>query len=156
MKMIDPDTLLAKITASNLGRGFMLSTVIHVVVIVVTSVSLFLAWLGPKSDPPNPEIDVALFDKPSTINAKKKKADKLKAEAERKAAADQKALEQAQAQDAADEAAKKNAEAKGNSVQEKVAAAEAAAKGGSEPRKTPLDEEVEAPPKSFDIDGIDL
>ncbi len=138
METIEPDTLLAKSAAVRLGRGLVLSILIHLALIALTSVGLYRAWAkwGISSD--------RGFHTPGVIKQLEKEAAKAAAE---------------QAQAAAEQTDAK-AEAPAAAPDAPPAAAAAPVPGPEAsvdaPQQTPLDSQVEKPPKSFDLDEIDL
>lgn len=133
--MNKPETLLVELERSIFTKALVISVVAHVLVLGLTSFSLFADWgkYGVHS--------------PSYINAQKTKENKEIEAANRKKAAEEKA---------AAEAAKAAAEATN-----KTAKASAAAKGGTpavgagEEKKTPPDVEPLPPKKDFEL-GDDL
>lgn len=157
MSTVDPETLLKDSSKASLGSGIFLSIVIHILVIGLTSFGLYKAWMkwGLVSDKG--------FNTPGVIKQLEKDAAKA---AEQKARDDKEAAETlaAQRENAKEMSAEdaKAAEKKAKSTaateaREAVAKAEAESKAANaEPQQTPLDKQVEAPPKGFDLDGIDL
>lgn len=145
METIEPDTLLAKPAAVRLGRGIVLSILIHLALIALTSIGLYRAWAkwGISSD--------RGFHTPGVIKQLEKEAAKAAAEQARAAAAASaaKAEAPATAPDAPPAAEAASAPAKAAPAKGPDAAAAA-------PQKTPLDSQVEKPPKGFDLDDIDL
>ena len=161
MATVDPETLLKDSEKTSLKSGIFLSLVIHLVVIALTSFGLYKAWMkwGIVSEKG--------FNTPGVIKQLEKDAAKA---AEQKAREDKEAAEALAAQkanakemseeDAKAEAKKANATA-ATEAKESLAKAEAAAKTETgdktnAPEQTPLDKQVEVPPKDFDLNSIDL
>lgn len=136
MANIDPDTLLKKVDKKGMSGDLVLSIVLHALVIGLTSFGLYASWMkwGVHS--------------PSQIKVLEKAAAKeaAKAEAEAKAKADAEAA-------ATNSVEKAEAKKKPSAQSEKNPAAE---KKDSAPEALPLDKQVEAPPKNFDLNEIDL
>ena len=152
MATVDPETLLKDSSKTSLGSGIFLSVIIHLLVIGLTSFGLYKAWAkwGLTSEKG--------FNTPGVIKQLEKEAAKA---AEQKARDDKDAAEALAAQKAnakemsaedAKAAEKKAKATAATEAKEAVAKAEAEAK----PQQTPLDKQVEAPPKGFDLDSIDL
>jgi len=135
MANIDPDTLLKKVDKKGMSGDLVLSIVLHALVIGLTSFGLYASWMkwGVHS--------------PSQIKVLEKAAAKEAA----KAAAEAKAKADAEA--AATNAVEKAESKKPAAPAEKKPAAE---KKDSAPEALPLDKQVEAPPKNFDLNEIDL
>lgn len=144
MATIDPETLIKESADVKLGKGVFLSVVIHVLLIALTSFGVYKAWMkwGLVSDKG--------FNTPNVMKqlekeAKKNAEDQAKEAAE---AAEQLAKAKANAEEmSADDAAKE---------QPPSAAVKAKDAGETAPRQTPLDQQVEKPPKGFDLGDIDL
>ena len=136
MANIDPDTLLKKVDKKGMSGDLFISIVLHALVIGLTSFGLYASWMkwGVHS--------------PSQIKVLEKAAAKeaAKAEAEAKAKADAEAA-------ATNSVEKVEAKKKPSAQSEKNPAAE---KKDSAPEALPLDKQVEAPPKNFDLNEIDL
>ena len=136
MANIDPDTLLKKVDKKGMSGDLVLSIVLHALVIGLTSFGLYASWMkwGVHS--------------PSQIKVLEKAAAKeaAKAAAEAKAKADAEAA-------ATNSVEKAEAKKKPSAQSEKNPAAE---KKDSAPEALPLDKQVEAPPKNFDLNEIDL
>ena len=135
MANIDPDTLLKKVDKKGMSGDLVLSIVLHALVIGLTSFGLYASWMkwGVHS--------------PSQIKVLEKAAAKEAA----KAAAEAKAKADAEA--AATNSVEKAESKKPAAPVEKKPAAE---KKDSAPEALPLDKQVEAPPKNFDLNEIDL
>jgi hypothetical protein len=135
MANIDPDTLLKKVDKKGMSGDLVLSIVLHALVIGLTSFGLYASWMkwGVHS--------------PSQIKVLEKAAAKEAA----KAAAEAKAKADAEA--AATNSVEKAESKKPAAPAEKKPAAE---KKDSAPEALPLDKQVEAPPKNFDLNEIDL
>ncbi len=135
MADIDPDTLLKKVDKKGMSGDLVLSIVLHALVIGLTSFGLYASWMkwGVHS--------------PSQIKVLEKAAAKEAA----KAAAEAKAKADAEA--AATNSVEKAESKKPAAPAEKKPAAE---KKDSAPEALPLDKQVEAPPKNFDLNEIDL
>ena len=135
MENIDPDTLLKKVDKKGMSGDLVLSIVLHALVIGLTSFGLYASWAkwGVHS--------------PSQIKVLEKAAAKEAA----KAAAEAKAKADAEA--AATNSVEKAESKKPAAPAEKKPAAE---KKDSAPEALPLDKQVEAPPKNFDLNEIDL
>ena len=130
MEKVDPDMLLAKPASIKLGKGLLISLVVHLILIALTSIGLYKAWAkwGISSDKG--------FHTPNVIKALEKEDRKAaEAEAQKKAEAEAKKPEVA-------------SEKKEASTPEK--------KAPEKPQELPLEKEVEKPPKSFDLGDIDL
>ena len=131
MEKVDPDTLLAKPASIKLGKGLLISLVVHLILIAFTSIGLYKAWAkwGISSDKG--------FHTPNVIKALEKEERKV-----------------------ADEAAKAAAEAevqkKADAASETKVASTPEKKAPEKPQELPLEKEVEKPPKSFDLGDIDL
>ena len=143
METVEPDKLLEKPASVKLGKGILISVLIHLALIALTSIGLYKAWAkwGIASDKG--------FHTPNVIKQLEKEASKAAAAA---------------AQEASEEAAEK-AEAPASAA-EAPRPAESAAPAAepaptpkaadAAPQETPLDKQVSKPPKSFDLDDIDL
>ena len=138
MEKVDPDMLLAKPASIKLGKGLLISLVVHLILIAFTSIGLYKAWAkwGISSDKG--------FHTPNVIKALEKEERKAADEAA-KAAAEAEAQKKAEAEAKKPEVA---SEKKVSSTPEK--------KAPEKPQKLPLEKEVEKPPKSFDLGDIDL
>ncbi|MBR5457924.1 MAG: hypothetical protein IKV56_04075 [Kiritimatiellae bacterium] len=130
MEKVDPDMFLAKPASIKLGKGLLISLVVHLILIAFTSIGLYKAWAkwGISSDKG--------FHTPNVIKALEKE--------ERKAA-------EAEAQKKAEAEAKKPEVAS-----EKKEASTPEKKAPEKPQELPFEKEVEKPPKSFDLGDIDL
>lgn len=130
MEKVDPDMLLAKPASIKLGKGLLISLVVHLILIAFTSIGLYKAWAkwGISSDKG--------FHTPNVIKALEK---------EERKAAEAEALKKAEAEAKKPEVA---SEKKVSSTPEK--------KAPEKPQELPLEKEVEKPPKSFDLGDIDL
>lgn len=127
MATVDPETLLADSMKTSLRSGIYLSTLIHLVLIGLTSFGLYRSWIkwGLVSDKG--------FNTPNVIKQLEKEAAK---------AAEKKAREEKETSEP---------------VAEKAPVTAPVTKTADEkPKLTPLDKQVEDPPKSFDLNGIDL
>ena len=131
MEKVDPDMLLAKPASIKLGKGLLISLVVHLILIALTSIGLYKAWAkwGISSDKG--------FHTPNVIKALEKE--------ERKAA-----------DEAAKAASEAEAQKKAEVASETKVAATPEKKAPEKPEELPLDKEVEKPPKSFDLGDIDL
>lgn len=159
METIDPETLIKESADVKLGKGVFLSVIIHLLLIGLTSFGLYKAWMkwGLVSDKG--------FNTPNVMKQLEKEA-KKNAETQAQdaeAAAEQLAKEKANAEamsaeeDAAAE--KERTATAADKAKAAVRKAEADSKSAAEaakPQKTPLDQEVAAPPKGFDLNDIDL
>ena len=150
METIDPDKLLAKPASVKLGKGIVLSVLIHLALIALTSIGLYKAWAkwGIASDKG--------FHTPNVIKQLEKEASKAAAAAAQ--AASEEAAEKSEAPAAAADSPRP-AEKQPESAAPAPAAApaaEPAPKADAAPQQTPLDKQVSKPPKSFDLDDIDL
>ena len=157
MATVDPETLLKDSSKTSLGSGIFLSVIIHLLVIGLTSFGLYKAWAkwGLTSEKG--------FNTPGVIKQLEKEAAKAAEQKARDAkdAAEALAAQKANAKEMSAEdakAAEKKAKATAaTEAKEAVAKAEAEAKAADgKPQQTPLDKQVEAPPKGFDLDSIDL
>ncbi len=146
METIDPDKLLAKPASVKLGKGIVLSALIHLALIALTSIGLYKAWAkwGLVSEKG--------FNTPNVIKQLEKDAAKSAADAAQ--AASEEAAEKSEAPAAAAESPRP-AEKPSESAAP-APAAEPAQKADAAPQQTPLDKQVSKPPKSFDLDDIDL
>lgn len=137
---VEPDSLLAKVNRPTFASGLFVSVVLHVVLILATSVGLLLVWTG----------DWERFGlrSPSAIKTIRK--------ADEKSAAETARAEKAKKE--AEEAAAKAAETKAAETKTAEKAAPAApAADVTQPKALPLDAQVDRKrPKDIDLDGIDL
>ncbi|MBO4448399.1 MAG: hypothetical protein J5807_02815 [Kiritimatiellae bacterium] len=138
MANIDPDTLLKKVDKKGMSGDLVLSIVLHALVIGLTSFGLYASWMKWGVHSPS---QIKVLEKAAAKEAAKAAAEaKAKADAE---AAATNSVEKAEAKKPAAEAEKK---------QDK----KDAAKKDAAPEALPLDKQVEAPPKNFDLNEIDL
>ena len=135
MANIDPDTLLKKVDKKGMSGDLVLSIVLHALVIGLTSFGLYASWMKWGVHSPT---QIKVLEKAAAKEA-------AKAAAEAKAKAD--------AEAAATNAVEKAESKKPAAPAEKKPAAE---KKDSAPEALPLDKQVEAPPKNFDLNEIDL
>ena len=157
MATVDPETLLKDSSKTSLGSGIFLSVTIHLLAIGLTPSRLSKAWAtwGPTA--------AKACNTPGVIKQLEKEAAKAAEQKARDAkdAAEALAAQKANAKEMSAEdakAAEKKAKATAaTEAKEAVAKAEAEAKStDGKPQQTPLDKQVEAPPKGFDLDSIDL
>lgn len=137
MENIDPDMLLKKTAKPGMAGDFVVSLVIHLLLIGLTSFGLYKAWAKWGIHSPS---QIKLLEKAAAKEAAKAEA-QAKAEEAAKAAAEEEKKSPKKESAAAPQT---------NAPETKAAAAP------EEPRKTPLDQEVAKPPKSFDLNEIDL
>ena len=140
METVEPDKLLEKPASVKLGKGILISVLIHLALIALTSIGLYKAWAkwGIASDKG--------FHTPNVIKQLEKEASKAAAQA-----ASEEAAEKAEAPASAAEAPRP--------AESAAPAAEPAPTpkaADAAPQETPLDKQVSKPPKSFDLDDIDL
>ena len=152
MEMIDPDTLLKKVDKRGMGGDMFLSLVLHVLLIGLTSFGLYASWAKWGVHAPN---EIKRLEKEAAKEEAKKLAAQKAEEAAKKAAEEQAKADEAT--DAKKGSAKDDAKAAVEAVNEAAAKADAkesAAKEG--PKELPLDKQVAAPPKNFDLDAVGL
>lgn len=145
MDMIDPDTLLKKIGKKGLSGDMVISIIIHALLIGLTSFGLFASWAKWGVHAPN---EIKRLEKAAAKEeAQKAAAEKAKQEAAAKA--------EQEAAKAKEKGGKSEAPKAAPAAKSDAPAAEAK-KEADAPKQTPLDQQVAKPPKSFDLDGIDL
>lgn len=142
METIEPDKLLEKSASVRLGKGLVLSLLIHLALIAATSFGLYRSWAkwGLSSEKG--------FHTPAVIKALEKEASR--------AAADQAKLDAEQA--AAEKASRLQLtpEKPTQPAAQAAPAAPAPAAEAAPAQTTPYENQVSKPPKSFDLDDIDL
>lgn len=150
MEIVDPDTLLKKIGKKGISGDMVLSIILHALLIGLTSFGLYASWAKWGIHAPN---EIKRLEKAAAKEeAKKAAAEKAKEEAAKKAE------EEAAAKNDQKDAKAKDAKAAQPAAAEAAKGAPAAEKKADDgkPKQLPLDQQVAKPPKSFDLDGIDL
>ena len=137
MENIDPDTLLKKVDKKGMSGDLVLSIVLHALVIGLTSFGLYASWAKWGVHSPS---QIKVLEKAAAKEAAKAEAEAKAKEAA--AAAATNSVEKAEAKKPAAEAEKRDKKD--------------AAKKDASPEALPLDKQVEAPPKNFDLNEIDL
>lgn len=151
MEIVDPDTLLKKIGKKGLSGDMVLSIILHALLIGLTSFGLYASWAKWGIHAPN---EIKRLEKAAAKEeAQKAAAEKAKEEAAKKA--EEAASAKNDSKDAKAKDAKAAAQPAAADAAKGAPAAEKKADDGK-PKQLPLDQQVAKPPKSFDLDGIDL
>lgn len=137
MAVNDPDTLLKKIDKKGMFGDLVISIVVHALVIGLTSFGLYASWAKWGVHSPS---KIKTLEKAAAKEAAKQKL-------EEQAAA-------AKAEAATNDVQNASAPAKKAAVEEKTEAA--TLKQDNKPAQLPLDKQVSEPPKTFDLNEIDL
>ena len=136
MAVSDPDTLLKKIDKKGMFSDMVISIVVHALVIGLTSFGLYASWAKWGIHSPS---KIKTLEKAAAKEAAKQKQEELAAKAK--------------AQEATNEVQKATQEVKKSAPESKIASP---AKQEEAPAQLPLDKQVSEPPKTFDLNEIDL